>query len=82
MSSGSANTLTIPANASVAFPIGTMIRVIQIGAGTTSITGDTGVTLNGVSAGSGDVSAQWDEVRLYKVATDEWYATGDIGAVA
>lgn len=82
MNNSSANTLTIPDNATVAIPVGTEIRVIQIGSGTTSIAGDTGVTLNGVSAGSGDVAGQWDEVRLYKIATDEWYAVGAIGAVA
>lgn len=82
MDNASPNTVTIPANASIAFPIGTELKVIQIGAGATTISGDTGVTLNGVSAGSGAVTAQWGEVRLYKVAADEWYATGDIGAVA
>ena len=82
MNNASPNTLTIPDNATVEFPIGTEIRVIQIGAGATSIAGDVGVTLNSVSAGTGAMTAQWGEVRLYKVAADEWYATGDIGAVA
>jgi hypothetical protein len=82
MNNAAANTLTIPADASVDFPVGTEIRVIQIGAGTTTITGDTGVTVNGVSAGSGDVSGQWEEVRLYKAGADEWYAVGGIGVVS
>jgi len=43
MNNGSANTLTIPANSSVAFPVDTRIDIIQYGAGATSvaITSDT-----------------------------------------
>jgi len=82
MDNGSANTLTIPANSSVAFPTGTIINVSQYGAGTTTIEGDTGVTLNGTSGGSGDVSAQYGGVALYKRGTDEWIAQGAIGEVA
>lgn len=82
MSNASANELTIPTNASVAFPVGTTIVVQQKGAGATTITGDTGVTVNGVSAGSGDLSAQWGAVSLYKSATNTWYAMGAIGTVA
>lgn len=52
MNNASSNVVTIPTNASVAFPIGATIIVDQIGAGSTTITGDTGVTVNGVSAGS------------------------------
>ena len=82
MDNAAANTLTIPLNASVAYDIGTVLTVIQLGAGVTSITGDTGVTVNGVSAGSGDVVAQYDDVRVRKVAADTWVASGSIGAVA
>ena len=82
MNNGAANVITIPLNASVAYPVGTEIRIIQKGAGVTSVTGATGVTLNGISAGSGAITGQWDEVRLYKEATDTWIVTGDIGAVA
>jgi hypothetical protein len=77
-----ANTVTLPTNATTAFPIGAWFRVIQVGTGATSIAGDVGVTLNGVSGGSGTISGQWNEVNIYKAATDSWYVTGDIGAVA
>jgi hypothetical protein len=66
MENAVANTLTIPTNASVPLPNGTEIRVIQTGAGTTTIDTGTGVRLNGVINGSGDITARWDEVRLYK----------------
>lgn len=82
MNNAGANTLTIPTNASVAFPTGSVIVVQQIGAGATSIAGATGVTLNGVSAGTGALSAQWSSVSLLKTATDTWLAMGDIGTVA
>lgn len=82
MDNASPNTLTIPTNATAAFPNGTEIRVIQIGAGATTISAAVGVTLNGVSGGSGTITGQWDEVRLYSAATDVWYAVGAIGAVA
>ena len=54
----------------------------MLGAGTTSITGDTGVTVNGVSAGSGDMSGQYSAASLRKSATDTWVAVGSIGTVA
>lgn len=82
MDNAGANTLTIPANATVAFPIGTVISVIQLGAGTTTITGDTGVTINGVSAGAANLNAQHSASSLVKIATDVWNLAGDNGAVA
>lgn len=82
MDNASANTLTIPTNASVAFDVGTIILVVQKGAGATTIAGDTGVTLNGVSGGSGAINNQYQGVQLLKVATDTWLASGDIGTVS
>lgn len=81
MDSASANTVTIPTNASVAFAAGSVVTVLQKGAGVTTIAGATGVTVNGVSAGSGAMSAQWQGVALMKIATDEWVVSGAIGAV-
>ena len=82
MDNASANTVTIPTNASVAFAVGSVVTVIQKGAGVTTIAGATGVTVNGVSAGSGDMSAQWQGVAVMKIATDEWIVSGAIGTVA
>jgi len=83
MNNAAANTLTIPTNASVAFDVGAVIMVAQIGAGATTITASTGVTLNGVSAGSGALSAQYAGVSLLKIGTDAWLATnGTLGTVA
>lgn len=86
MSGGSANQLTIPTNASVAFPLGTKIEVWSTGAGTTTIAGDTGVTLQGnggsASAGSCDIQTQYGGATLTKIATNTWMVAGDIDTVA
>jgi hypothetical protein len=85
MANASAQTLTIPANATVAFGIGAMIPVVSKGAGALTITAASGVTLNGVSAGSGEVatpaSGEHTGVSLWKVGTNAWYVIGNIGAV-
>lgn len=82
MNKGTANVLTIPINSSVAFAVGTQIDVIMFGAGTTSITAASSVTLNGASAGSGEMSAQYGAVTIIKQATDVWIVSGSIGTVA
>ena len=78
MSNASANTLTIPTNAAVALPVGTVINVTQLGAGTTTIKGDTGVTVNGTSAGSEAISAQYKSASLVKHAADTWVVEGSL----
>lgn len=86
MSNASANTLTIPANATTAFPVGTKVEVWRLGAGITTIAGATGVTLQGnggsVPAGSCDIQTQYGGATLTKIATDTWMVGGDIDAVA
>ena len=76
MSNAASNIVTIPTNASVAFPVKTKLTVMWEGVGETTVTGDTGVTVNGVSAGSKVVSAQFGGVVLQKRATNTWIVTG------
>lgn len=77
MNVGSANTVTIPTNASVAFPIGTEITVLQYGAGITSIAVASGVTI--VSKDNANIIAnRYSGVTLIKRATNEWYLIGNI----
>lgn len=79
MNVGSGNTLTIPANATVGFAIGTLIDIVQIGAGQTSIAGAVGVTVN--SAGSKTkLTTQFSGASIYKGGTDTWTLLGDISA--
>ena len=82
MSNVSANTLTIPSSASIAFAVGATVNVIQIGAGATTIAAGTGVTLNGVATGSGAINTQYQGVSLLKITDDTWVASGDIATVA
>lgn len=79
-SNGSAQTYTIPLNSSVAFPTGTLLNIIQIGAGQVTIVGAGGVTLNSTGATSSQpkTRAQYSVISLIKAGTDTWYATGDI----
>lgn len=82
MENAVANTVTIPNSSAVQYPIGTEIRIVQTGAGTTTIEADTGVQLNGILAGSGDITGRWDEVRLYHELENQWIAVGGIGTVS
>jgi len=79
MSVGSANNLTVPLNSSVAFAIGTMINVIQIGAGQTTLVATGGVTINSKS-GNLKLTGQYSGVSLYKRDTNTWVAVGDLSA--
>lgn len=80
-SNSSTQLFTIPTNASVAYPVGTVFVVQQIGTGILSVKGDTGVTLNGVSGGTGAFT-QWASASFIKTATNTWLGMGGIGTVA
>lgn len=75
-------TVTIPANATDALAIGHTSNHMQYGAGAVTITAASGVTLNGVVAGSGAIQTRYRGlVTLTKIATNEWLIFGDIDAV-
>lgn len=78
LSNAAAITLTVPTNASVAFPVGTVIAGAQIGAGLVSIAGATGVTINGATPGAEASAGQWSAWSLTKLATDTWLASGGL----
>ncbi len=82
MSVAGANDFLIPTNANVAFPTGTIINVIQIGAGQTTIkavtSGTTTISSTGASAIAPKLRAQFSAASCIKVATDTWYVVGDI----
>lgn len=74
---GSTNRIwTVPANAAVAFVTGTEIEAFNDGTGELTFTADTGVTINGVTAGSITLTANQGGV-LKKVDTDRWIYMGD-----
>ncbi|HVW22979.1 MAG TPA: hypothetical protein VHB51_00625 [Candidatus Saccharimonadales bacterium] len=77
MNNAAANTITVPANSSVAFPVGATFEICQIGTGQTSIAPDTGVTLN--SPGDAlKIAVQYGTATLRQVATDVWIVAGDL----
>ena len=68
MSNASANTVTIPANSSVAYVIGTRINILNLGAGACTPTAGAGVTINGtITALATNSSA-----AVIKTATNTW----------
>jgi len=72
---GTTVTLTVPANATAAFAIGTCIEIIQSGAGQVQLAAAGGVTLD--SANGTNLRAQHAIATLTKIATDEWVLAGD-----
>ena len=78
MGVASANTLTVPPNSSVAFPIGTTLTILQTGAGQCTLTAGAGVTVNGTPGLK--LRTTWSSATLIKRATDTWVAVGDMVA--
>lgn len=74
MNAATAKAITVPANADVAFAIGTVVEVYQMGAGALTIQGDTGVTVRN----AGILAGQYATASLRKRATDEWVLSGEL----
>jgi hypothetical protein len=79
-SNAAAQTYTIPLNSTAAFPTGTQLNLIQIGAGQVTVQGASGVTVvsTGATAATPKCRAQYSAMTLIKRDTDSWYAVGDI----
>jgi hypothetical protein len=82
MNNASANIFSIPTNASVAFPIGTQITVLQIGAGQTTIqavtSGTTTIQSTGATAAAPKLRVRYSSATCVKAGTDLWYVLGDL----
>ena len=81
MNKATAVAFKIPTNASVAFPVGTAITVLNKGAGTVTISAVTSGTTTVLSAGAVAASptlAQYKTAVCIKTATDTWYVAGAI----
>lgn len=76
LSNAGAIALTVPTNASVAFPIGTRIDLVQKGAGQVTVGGTP--TVN--STPTKKTRAQYSGMTLVKEDTDTWYLFGDLAA--
>jgi len=76
--SSSAVTITVPANSTVAFPIGSQINIAQIGSGQITIVGAGGVTVNATPGLK--FRAQYSTAVLIKRGSDSWLLAGDLAA--
>jgi len=81
LSNGStAATFTIPTNASIAFPVGTTITIVQAGSGQITIQGASGVTVNSIGATSSAPKLRQinSPATIVQSAANVWYAMGDL----
>jgi hypothetical protein len=81
MNKATAIAFKIPTNASVAIPVGSVITVLNIGAGSCTISAVTSGTTTVLSAGAVAAQptlAQYKSAACIKVATDTWYVVGAI----
>ena len=78
MNVASGNNLTVPPNSSVAFPVGSQINILQVGAGQTTVVQGAGVTVN--AAPGLKLRTQWSYATLIKRAENTWVLVGDISA--
>ena len=81
MNKATAIAFKIPTNASVAFPIGTAITVLNIGVGTCTISAVTSGTTTVLSAGATAAAptlGQYKSAVCIKTATDTWYVVGAV----
>jgi hypothetical protein len=81
MNKATAIAFKIPTNASVAFPVGTAITVLNIGVGVCTISAVTSGTTTILSAGvvaAAPTLAQYKSAVCIKTATDTWYVVGAV----
>jgi len=82
MNKATAVALKIPTNATAAIPVGSVITILNKGAGLCTISAVTSGTTTVLSAGAVAASptlAQYKSAACIKVATDTWYVVGAIG---
>jgi hypothetical protein len=81
MNKATAIAFKIPTNASVAYPVGTVLTVLNKGVGAVTISAVTSGTTTVLSAGTVAASptlAQYKTAACIKTATDIWYVVGAI----
>ena len=80
LANASAITLTIPPNSSVAYPVGTVLNFAQTGAGQTTITQGSGVTIvsTGATASAPKTRAQYSAGSCIQTSANNWLVIGDL----
>ena len=74
-SNGSAQTLTVPPNSSVAYAVGTQVIVQNIGSANATLAEGSGVTINSKDDNK-EIDGQYAAATLIKTATDAWSLIG------
>lgn len=80
-SNASASTFRIPTNATTAYPVGTVLNIINIGVGICTINAVTSGTTTILSAGAVPAAptlAQYKAASCIKTGTDTWYVIGGV----
>jgi hypothetical protein len=81
MNNSSSNTVTIPLDSSVNFPVGAQVTIISVGAGLTTIAPTSGVTLNYFSPTSNataQIRARYSAATAIKRAANNWLVIGNL----
>jgi hypothetical protein len=81
MNKATAVALKIPTNATAAIPVGSVITILNKGAGLCTISAVTSGTTTILSAGSvaaSPVLAQYKSAACIKTGTDTWYVVGSV----
>ena len=81
MNKATAIAFKIPTNASVAFPIGTVLTVLNVGVGVctiSAVTPGTTTVLSGGAVAAAPTLAQYKSAACIKTGTDTWYVVGGI----
>ena len=80
LSNASAIAVTIPTNATTAFPVGTVLNFAQTGAGQVTVSGASGVTVvsNGATAASPKTRVQYSAGSAIQTSANNWLVIGDL----
>ncbi|MCE7039258.1 hypothetical protein [Dyadobacter sp. CY312] len=79
LNNSAAITLTVPTNATVAYPVGAEIDLSQVGVGQVTVVGAAGVTIRSF-AGNLKLAGQYSAATLKKIGTNEWLLVGNLSA--
>ena len=80
VTSGSSSTFSIPTDASVNYPIGTSIDIVQLGTGQVTIAAVTPGTTNVYYTPGNKLRSQYSSATITKIAANTWLLTGDLTA--
>ncbi len=78
VNSSSATTITIPANADLAWPVGASMDILQTNTGQVTVAGAAGVTVNATPGLK--LRTRWSSCTIMKRATNTWIVYGDLTA--